>query len=88
MLQLLSVIEEDPARLLQGLVGTTSISCLIGGGSLRLGGWVLHSLQQIMRNILIKGEEQPAAVAQVLFDCLEEFSPNADWLFGKRMRKT
>lgn len=49
---------------------------------------VLHSLQQIMSHVLIKGEERPAAVAQVLLDYLEEFSPNADWLFGKRMRKT
>lgn len=31
----------------------------------------------------MKGEEQPAALAQVLF-----VSPNADWLLGKRMRKT
>lgn len=72
MSQLLPAIEEHPAGQRQDLLG--------GGGV----GW----LQQVWSNGLMKGEERPAAVARLLIDCLEEFSPNADWLLGKRMRKT
>lgn len=93
MLQVIVVSEGHSSGQLQDLLGMTSeaaslgMDCPLGWKEreeFRWGGWVTVTVTYNEQ----KSNEKNIAVATLFYLYDRGYSPNSDWLLGKRMRKT